>query len=752
MTIRIWQICRRRSIVVALTLVVCISAVPILLFGGIVAAQQGDGQVWVVDMGDEEAFDSDFSLGSDPSFCNGLISWDNFNESGDKSTCLYEAWIGYGSNEMIFPLQFDLAAGTISSNFSGSGSSFDEGQMVLFDEALRGGFKGQGSFEGYIEDGWVRTGQKGWEFGGMMVIDVTLTYSEECLQEGTWVWETDTRSTQFKQSFQGWTHQYGQADDKLEFHTEDTDQEIRFLWDCYGVNLPTGFPAPTSLEADGSGADVSEESELEEFSVRLGCQPGTPTAGDTVICTADVLGAHEDETFEFHWYLDSAFVETTSGPVWTWGQAKAGPHDIGIQVVGEGRSAEADFTLTAGAAAEVVADRDGDGIPDDKDACRDQYAQTEDGCPTEAVAPVAPAADDGKPTSPSGVSNLVRNLEEFLAGQGVQGPTPGQAAGGAAAVSTLIGAWVLTNLLSGVSREDLLRAVHAWRHRSATPAPAVKPVPGNIKTSPPTSRLPEQPPEVTMTTKHPPMAEKKSPAAEQKKLERAGLISDEAATREDRIKGGKAVIENIADLFVDPFRNNIMKEVSELQDIVTLKKQFDKNGNFILKSMDDLENTRKQLVKQIERGRKLRISDKLKKVSAGVSHALEVFDGIDHVMKVGAQRGYKGVIDYGCAIVAESGHKFILYTATKHPLVGLADGLVSVINPDYNVESWMRSAQDHWHDVTREYFDNIYTNDDAITSRLHEEFQRHKDRISRTNLPDAEKLKRIKKLYKILLK
>ena len=48
--------------------------------------------------------------------------------------------------------------------------------------------------------------------------------------------------------------------------------------------------------------------------------------------------------------------------------------------------------------------------------------------------------------------DLVRNLEQLLAGQGVKGPTPGQAAAGAVAVSILSAIWGLANLLSGGSK------------------------------------------------------------------------------------------------------------------------------------------------------------------------------------------------------------------------------------------------------------------------------------------------------------
>jgi hypothetical protein len=96
--------------------------------------------------------------------------------------------------------------------------------------------------------------------------------------------------------------------------------------------------------------------------------------------------------------------------------------------------------------------------------------------------PGAPATEGQKPTSPPTVSDLLRDLEEFLAGQGVKGPTPGQAAAGAAAVSALLGTWVLINLLSGISEEDLRKAVQQWQERGGIAPPPAPPGPPDIGT------------------------------------------------------------------------------------------------------------------------------------------------------------------------------------------------------------------------------------------------------------------------------
>jgi hypothetical protein len=67
----------------------------------------------------------------------------------------------------------------------------------------------------------------------------------------------------------------------------------------------------------------------------------------------------------------------------------------------------------------------------------------------------------------------VRDLEEFLAGEGVNGPSPEQAAAAGVAISTLIGTWVLVNLLAGARLQDLLRAVREW---SSGPKPPISQV------------------------------------------------------------------------------------------------------------------------------------------------------------------------------------------------------------------------------------------------------------------------------------
>ena len=68
------------------------------------------------------------------------------------------------------------------------------------------------------------------------------------------------------------------------------------------------------------------------------------------------------------------------------------------------------------------------------------------------------------------LDTLVRDLEQFLAGQSVSPPTPGQAAVSGAVLAAALGAWVLLQVLSGVPAADALRAVRQWRGAQPTTA------------------------------------------------------------------------------------------------------------------------------------------------------------------------------------------------------------------------------------------------------------------------------------------
>jgi len=102
--------------------------------------------------------------------------------------------------------------------------------------------------------------------------------------------------------------------------------------------------------------------------------------------------------------------------------------------------------------------------------------QTEEmvGPTLEVTTEVLPTNEVENETSLPSQDDLLRDLEEFLAGEGVIAPTPGQIAAGGIALSTLLAGWLVLNQLSGVSAEDSLEAINAWRH-GRSPAPDQKP-------------------------------------------------------------------------------------------------------------------------------------------------------------------------------------------------------------------------------------------------------------------------------------
>lgn len=96
------------------------------------------------------------------------------------------------------------------------------------------------------------------------------------------------------------------------------------------------------------------------------------------------------------------------------------------------------------------------GLPGEKLALFDQVPQLPDFNCSEL---------ESRPTIP----DLVRDLEQFLAGQGVTGPTPGQAAAAGAATATLIAGLGLGNLLSGAKPAERSKPSRVKTLSSADP-------------------------------------------------------------------------------------------------------------------------------------------------------------------------------------------------------------------------------------------------------------------------------------------
>jgi hypothetical protein len=84
------------------------------------------------------------------------------------------------------------------------------------------------------------------------------------------------------------------------------------------------------------------------FAATIGCAPARPLPEEAVVCSATVAGTHVGETLSFDWYLDGGTVQTGASAVWTWSSSESGTHDVGLRVVGEGRSFDSNVTLEVG--------------------------------------------------------------------------------------------------------------------------------------------------------------------------------------------------------------------------------------------------------------------------------------------------------------------------------------------------------------------------------------------------------------------
>ncbi|MBN1814243.1 MAG: hypothetical protein JXA14_20560 [Anaerolineae bacterium] len=264
-------------------------------------------------------------------------------------------------DHMTFPLRFDFEAGTVTGELEGHAAHSER------DEEF------EGTLSGRVVNGSVVTQPYGdaWEISGTILMDITVSgWRKDLDKDKLQVLLEGTRSIQLEVELDGklaynYQGEPVQLDDGGYYYpiveepnydidivfSEGIDEEsdsiegVVIFWNCDTspslCTLPAGFLPPLS-------------GELDEFNVSLGCQPSTPAARESVVCTVQIDGARYGETFEYHWYLDNASVGMTVDPSWTWNEAQPGTHDIGVQVVGEGRWADADFTLVVGEAEDLV--------------------------------------------------------------------------------------------------------------------------------------------------------------------------------------------------------------------------------------------------------------------------------------------------------------------------------------------------------------------------------------------------------------
>jgi len=89
---------------------------------------------------------------------------------------------------------------------------------------------------------------------------------------------------------------------------------------------------------------------------------------------------------------------------------------------------------------------------------------------------------------------LTQDLADYLAGEGITAPTPGQIGASGIALATLLAGWLLLNQISGVSAQTSLEVIDAWSHGQTPPESQLPPEGGPSSAEPP-DQLPESPPE-----------------------------------------------------------------------------------------------------------------------------------------------------------------------------------------------------------------------------------------------------------------
>lgn len=89
-----------------------------------------------------------------------------------------------------------------------------------------------------------------------------------------------------------------------------------------------------------------------------------------------------------------------------------------------------------------------------------EQAASSESSPAESDPNTDSTSSDEQPSR----AQLMREWEEYLAGEGIGAPTPGQVAASGIAITTLLAGWLILNQFSGISVEKSLHVISAWRH------------------------------------------------------------------------------------------------------------------------------------------------------------------------------------------------------------------------------------------------------------------------------------------------
>jgi len=106
------------------------------------------------------------------------------------------------------------------------------------------------------------------------------------------------------------------------------------------------------------------------------------------------------------------------------------------------------------------------------------------------------------------------------------------------------------------------------------------------------------------------------------------------------------------------------------------------------------------------------------RVGKYLDKAGKIMDAVDAVIKaenVIQKRGYQGWEKAG-AYYVEGANKVIITVLTKNPVVSVIDQVAGDLT-GHNIENTIRAGEEKWHQVTKEYAENIY-NTDALDAEI----------------------------------
>ena len=121
--------------------------------------------------------------------------------------------------------------------------------------------------------------------------------------------------------------------------------------------------------------------------------------------------------------------------------------------------------------------------------------------------------ESGQPEQISS-AELFDDLEEFLAGEGVEAPSPGKMAAAGTALVTLLAGWLVVNQMAGISAEKSIEVIQAWKDGERPPIGAEAELPsdfGDVDVGA-EGEVPDKPqepadPDETLVTKRSPVQE-----------------------------------------------------------------------------------------------------------------------------------------------------------------------------------------------------------------------------------------------------